>query len=219
VALGRLSALQERVLVVLSGLKPAWTLTGGGALAGFHTKHRETRDIDLFFRGELTLGALAADAKHALEADGLTTAPLQTSSTFAQLDVRSGADTVVVDLVADPTPIAEAPVATSIANTHILVETPYQLLVNKLCALLSRSELRDLIDVRALADAGIDIDKALVDCPKQDAGFSPLTFGWSVKSLPIDRLARRLGWPDDKIAGLIAFRDQLVDQVVAAARP
>jgi hypothetical protein len=31
-----------------AGLQPPWTLTGGGALAGFHTKHRETRDLDLF---------------------------------------------------------------------------------------------------------------------------------------------------------------------------
>jgi len=27
-------------------------LTGGAALAGFHTKHRETRDLDLFFHHE-----------------------------------------------------------------------------------------------------------------------------------------------------------------------
>ena len=48
----KLSPLQEQVLIVLSGLQPAWTLTGGAALAGFHTKHRETRDLDLFFHHE-----------------------------------------------------------------------------------------------------------------------------------------------------------------------
>jgi hypothetical protein len=44
-----LSALQQRVLVALSEIRPTWTLTGGAALAGFHTRHRETRDLDLFF--------------------------------------------------------------------------------------------------------------------------------------------------------------------------
>lgn len=33
----KLSPLQEQVLIALSGLLPSWTLTGGAALAGFHT--------------------------------------------------------------------------------------------------------------------------------------------------------------------------------------
>ena len=40
-----LSAQQARVLRVLAGLRPRWTLTGGGALVGAYTKHRETRDL------------------------------------------------------------------------------------------------------------------------------------------------------------------------------
>ena len=38
----------------------------------------------------------------------MTTTVLRTTATFAQLDVRLGTEFVVVDLVADPTPIAEA---------------------------------------------------------------------------------------------------------------
>jgi hypothetical protein len=53
-ALGRLTVLQERALVALGGIEPRWTLTGGGALAGFHTRHRVTRDLDLFFRGQIS---------------------------------------------------------------------------------------------------------------------------------------------------------------------
>ncbi len=58
--LGRLSALQERVLILLAEIAPPWTLTGGAALAGFHTMHRETRDLDLFFRGHATSGRWSA---------------------------------------------------------------------------------------------------------------------------------------------------------------
>jgi len=59
---GKLSALQQRILVVLSPLRPSWTLTGGAALAGFHTKHRETRDLDLFFHHPQDLGSIVSDA-------------------------------------------------------------------------------------------------------------------------------------------------------------
>lgn len=31
-----LTPLQRRALVLVAGMDPAWTLTGGGALAGFH---------------------------------------------------------------------------------------------------------------------------------------------------------------------------------------
>ncbi len=216
---GKLSPLQEQVLVILAGMQPAWTLTGGGALVGFYTKHRETRDLDLFFHGRASLGESVADATQLLASVGLGVTALRSSTAFAQLEVRGSTESVVVDFVADPTPIAEPARETALGAVSILVETPHQLLVNKLCALLSRSELRDLVDVRVLLDAGGDLMRALGDCPKQDAGFSPLTFSWSVRSLAVAKLARTLSWNDDEVASLAAFRDELVDRVVAAAHP
>ena len=67
-------------------------------------------------------------------------------------EVRDGADSVLVDLVADPVPIAVAPQAIRLGGATIWVDTAHQLLVNKLCALLSRSELRDLF--RFLTELG-----------------------------------------------------------------
>jgi hypothetical protein len=126
---------------------------------------------------------------------------------------------VVVDLVADPTPIAEAAQPFAMGNTTILVETPHQLLVNKLCALLSRAELRDLIDVRVLIESGLDLTRALADCPGQDAGFSPLTFAWSARALPIRRVAAAQGWSNTDIDALEQYRDDLVARVLAESQP
>jgi len=218
-SIGKLSPLQHRILLQLAGIEPPWTLTGGAALAGFHTHHRETRDLDLFFRPQSSLGHAVARVREHLERDGLKVEVLRTSPTFSQLEVRDDSGVVVVDLVADPTPIAEPPRATPLGSTAILVDTPHQLLVNKLCALLSRSELRDLVDVRELLGCGGDLQRALEDCPRQDAGFSPLTFGWSMRGLRIDQLATKLGWSRQDIEALEQFRDELVDRVVAAALP
>lgn len=218
-SLGKLSPLQERVLLQLANIEPPWTLTGGAALVGFHTHHRATRDLDLFFRPQVSLGAVVPTVRERLERDGLSVAVLRTSPSFSQLEVRDASGSVVVDLVADPTPIAESPRTTPLGTTTILVDTPHQLLVNKLCALLSRSELRDLVDVRELLERGGDLQRALEDCPQQDAGFSPLTFGWSMRGLRIDRLATALGWPRPDIDELERFRDELVERVVAASRP
>lgn len=218
-SIGRLTDLQTRVLERLAGIRPAWTLTGGGALAGFHTQHRETRGLDLFFRGEPSLGPIVDAVRSRLVDDGLDVAVLRTSSMFSQLDVRDGPGAVVVDLVADPTPQAEPPRLTALGDTAIFVDTPHQLLVNKLCALLSRSELRDLVDVRELLAHGEDLRRGLEQCPLQDAGFSPLTFGWSMRGLHVDRLGTSLGLSAEQIADLRRFRDDLVELVVEAARP
>ncbi len=205
--------------MLLAGIRPAWTLTGGGALAGFHTLHRETRDLDLFFRGEHTLGPVVDAVRAQLVHGGMTVAVLRTSSMFSQLDVRDDLGAVVVDLVADPTPIAESPVATKLGDTTILVDSPHQLFVNKLCALLGRSELRDLVDVRELLARGADLGRGLEDCPRQDGGFSPLTFAWSVRGLRLDVLGAALGLTPEVIAELESFRDELVTRVIDASRP
>ena len=145
--------------------------------------------------------------------------PLRSSATFAQLDVRLDAESTVIDLVADPTPIAEVAQPMTVDDVTIMVETPHQLLVNKLCALLSRSELRDLIDIRALVESGADLPRALHDCPGQDAGFSPMTFAWGAQSIPLGRIAAAQGWSEAEIKVLERFRQELVEQVMAEAHP
>src|SRR5687768_7453072 len=67
----RLSGLQWRILEILSGLEPQWTLTGGAALAGIHLKHRTTKDLDLFFRKVGQLGALPDEVRSRLTEEGL----------------------------------------------------------------------------------------------------------------------------------------------------
>lgn len=218
-AVGRLSDLQERLLIVLAGIDPPWTLSGGGALVGFHTAHRVTRDLDLFWQNRRALGDVVTKVRSRLEGAGLEASVLQTQEAFSRLSVRDGEATVTMDLVADPVPLAEAPRPVALGAATILVDTPHQILVNKLCALLGRLELRDLEDVKALLETRGDLARALRDCPQQDAGFSPLTLAWSIRAMPLDRLAAALGWEGERIEALVRFRDALVDQIVEFARP
>lgn len=205
--------------MVLAGIDPPWTLSGGGALAGFHTAHRDTRDLDLFWQQRPNLGDIVAKVRGCLDGAGFGTKVLQTSEAFARLSVRDDVDTVVLDLVADPVPLAEAPRPVTVGGATFLVDTPHQILVNKLCALLGRSEPRDLDDVKVLLEAGGDLPRALEDCPRQDAGFSPMTLAWAIRALPFERLTLALGWSIDRIASVVQFREALVDRILENARP
>lgn len=101
----------------------------------------------------------------------------------------------------------------------IRVDTEHEILVNKLCALVQRSELRDLVDVQALLGGGCDLKRALADAPAKDSGFSPLTLVWLLKDLPIEAAARAEEWAEERTARLAEFRDGLVLEIGDLARP
>jgi hypothetical protein len=128
------------------------------------------------------LGDLTRDAVAALRAEGLVADGLRTAPAFAELRMGDGSDVCIVDLVAEPLPPIEPPQSAEVQGARIAVDTRHEILVNKLTALLSRSELRDLQDVKALLDAGGDLEQALADAPAKDAGFSVLTLAWVLKS-------------------------------------
>ncbi len=216
---GGLTRLQARVLELLAGLDPPWTLTGGGALAGFHLHHRNTRDLDLFWRGLERLGASRDDVTRRLRDAGIGVESLKASEGFQQLRLKDGGEVLIVDLVAEPVASIEPAIEVVQGRAKIRVDTPHEILVNKLCALLGRAELRDLVDVRALLEARGDLKRALRDAPRKDGGFSPLVLAWVLRRLQIDVLARAVEAKEMDIDELGRFRDDLVVRLTEAARP
>lgn len=70
----------------------------------------------------------------------------------------------------------------------IRVDPAEEILANKLCALLSRSEIRDLVDVRAFELAGYLVEDALAAAALKDAG---LTLRLRSRQSPARRRTRR----------------------------
>src|SRR4051812_21086650 len=215
----KLTALQWRILGVLAGIEPAWTLTGGAALAGFYLKHRPTKDLDLFWHGENHLGDLPREVGDRLSADGLEATVLQSRGTFYQLRVSTGNEVCIVDLVADPVPPVAAPHRITLQGVTITVDDPHEILVNKLCALLGRAEIRDLVDVRGLLASGGDLKRALAEAPRKDAGFSPLTLAWVLKDVRPKALGRLAGLSEEEAMELEDFKERLVSDLLAAGVP
>ena len=202
-------------------MEPPWTLVGGAALAGVHLGHRETRDLDLFWRGQQSVASEAARVERLLSLApwDFTVEAIQRESSFVRLRVIDRDEVVILDLVADPTPEITPDEKAVVGGATIRVASMHEILVNKLCALLSRSEVRDLGDVKALLEAGGDLARALRDAPREDAGFSPLTLAWVIKDFRVERLAQAAGQAPEAVPALVAFRDDLVERLVDLARP
>jgi hypothetical protein len=206
------TAFQERVITALARALPTATLTGGAALAAFHTKQRATRDIDIFFHGVPKLDPI--DVRTARDAVGEfaeRVASLHSGASFTRFEADSGTERVVVDLVASPVPVVEHPERRDLLGVSVQVDSAREILVNKVVALLSRSELRDLVDVRALVASGGSLTDAVAQAPQKDAGFSPLTLAWVLRGFPVEKLARLEGAPESDVAALASFRDELVE--------
>lgn len=215
-----LSPLQWRILTVLAKLEPPFTLTGGGALAGFHLGHRSTRDLDLFWRERAELGEMIAEVRQLLGSHGLQVTTLETGTTFARLrGADADGNACVIDLVADPGAALVPPEERSLGQLVLRVDPKRQILANKLCALLGRSELRDLLDTQALIESGEDLDQGLVDAARQDGGFSPLTLAWVLRSFPLRALALAGGSTAEQIEALERFKRDLLDRLLAAGDP
>lgn len=144
---------------------------------------------------------------------------LQAGEALRRLRVSDGVEVVLLDLVAEPVPPVERPAAHELEGCSVLVDTPHEILVNKLCSLVSRSELRDLSDISDLLAAGGDLQRALVDAPRKEAGCSPLTLASSLRRLPVASMAEVAGIEEESRDRLSTTRDDLVGRVTAASRP
>ncbi len=203
----RLTDLQHLTLEGFFRREKRFYLSGGAALAGFHLGHRQTHDLDLF-----TAADVLEDGEQALAATaeelGATVERIQTSPDFRRRVIRRGEDAVVVDLVRDRAPQGSAPKQ---IFGEVRVDPPQEILANKLCALLSRSELRDLFDVRALEQAGFRVEDAWPLAQAKDAGLTPAQLAWVLSRID---LAGAPGGGD-----LASYVGDLRRRLVARAHP
>lgn len=202
-----LSRLQRELLDAFFEREQRFFLTGGAALAGFYLGHRTTEDLDLF-----TTTALLDDGETSLveaaKQVGGTIERVQTAPHFRRRLVRRGDEAVIVDLVFDSAPQLHSEKQ---RIGEVRLDSPDEIQVNKLCALLSRAELRDLVDALTLDRAGYSIEEAARHAAIKEGGFSPAQLAWVLSEVRIgDDASVPAGWsPRELRDGLEQLRARL----------
>lgn len=174
-----LDDLQKEFLEKFFNHESRFFLTGGAALVGYYLGHRRTEDLDLFtLENEIENGfAIVNEVAREI---GAEVESIQTSPDFRRLLVRRGNDAVVIDLVHEY--VYQIDKEKRVIN-GVRIDSPEEILANKLCALLSRSEVRDLVDVRAMEQAGYSIENAIAAAVKKDSGFTPAQLAWVLSQI------------------------------------
>ena len=208
-----LNRFQRDLLEAFFAREQRFFLTGGAALVGFYLHHRQTLVLDLFTTEDHLEDGEAAlfDAAQEL---GATVERLRTSTNFRRFLVRRGNESVVADIVRDLAPQidSEKPV-----RDGIRIDSPREILANKLCTLLSRGELRDLVDVMALEQAGHRVQEHLELAARKDAGLTPGQLAWVLSQLEIGEDAS----PPGGVSAdeLREYLDELIQQLTELAYP
>lgn len=210
----RLSALQQALLRAFAIHAPEWFLTGGGALSGFHYKHRTTEDLDLFAtpersseEGEIALRAAAAEI-------GATIEPLIRTPDFKRFAVKLAEHMTLADLVIDRAPqvVIDKP-----RIDGVRIDPVREIAVNKLSALMGRNEPRDLVDLREILARGASLETILKDASLKDGSLEPAALSWVLASAPpIVAAAVPEGYAP---AELEQFRDELIKRLREIAIP
>jgi len=113
---------------------------------------------------------------------GATLEAIQTAPDFRRVLLKRGAEAVVIDLVRE---FVAQVVSDKPKINGIRVDPPEEILANKLCAMLSRSEIRDLVDVRALELAGYRLEDALPAAAAKDRGLTPAQLAWVLSQVEL----------------------------------
>lgn len=180
---------------------------------GFHLRHRETEDLDLFAtqpildEGWEVLRAAASEL-------GATAELVADHPYIKRCVVRRDDESVKVELVLET---AEQWSSTKQDVDGVRVDPPEEILANKLCTLLSRAEIRDLVDVYALERAGYRIDDALPAAMRKDGGLTPAQLAEVLSGWRLGADAEPPG--GIPVAELEAYRHELVQRLARLAFP
>ncbi len=211
-----LTAAQRRILDALAGVG-GFYLSGGAALSAGYLHHRLSEDLDLFCPTADDLDVVSAALGSVAQTAGIALVERRRAPGFRRYEARVEGESTIVDVVHEPVPqvvpIHEKPEASGIRYDALP-----DLVANKLCAALGRSEVKDLVDLYQLSREGIDLLAHLEGAAHKDAGLDPATLAWVLAQAPTDahrlHLLRPVGADE-----LRQFRDELVERLQRMAWP
>ena len=163
---------QDRVLQVLRPVETGFYLTGGTAASRGYLNHRFSDDLDLFINDDDRFGLWVERSIQALihQPDWQCQVLLK-EERFARLNIIQGDLALKIEWIND--------VPTRVGNTRdhpILgrLDSPENILANKVTALLDREEPKDLADIWGFCcQMGLSLQDAITHAESKAAGIFP----------------------------------------------
>lgn len=204
---------QDRVLGILRGLDTRFYLSGGTAASRGYLHHRFSDDLDLFVNDDKQFGLWADRLIQALEAQGSwnVTVSLR-EQRFVRLSLVEGEVVLKIEMINDvPSHIG------SLRDDPLLgrIDSPENILANKVTALVDRDEPKDLADVWGFCcRLGLPLAAAIEGAGSKAAGIFPADVARRLCVVTRDdwKLVRWIEPPDPEryVSDLVELGEKLI---------
>ncbi|MEK7727648.1 MAG: nucleotidyl transferase AbiEii/AbiGii toxin family protein [candidate division KSB1 bacterium] len=176
-----LTALQNDFLRAFFQLAQGFYLTGGTALSAFYLQHRFSVDLDLFTNDAATFPHAEALVKETSAKLGIAYVPVEITSFFKHFRVGPKEAPLTLHFAKD------VPFRIKPPNRFgdVLVDALEDIAANKICAALGRTEIKDLIDLYFLDQAGYSIPKYFDAAQQKDGGLAYETLAFTLSQFEI----------------------------------
>ena len=180
-----LTTLKRDFLKAFFERSQAFFLTGGSALGIFYLQHRMSYDLD-FFTTDTSIQWHLLDNEvrsisDCIEAhcEAITAAP-----TFRRYELKRKQEQEILDFVVEMTPQID------VEKTHfgkLRVDTLREITVNKICTLIGRCELKDLVDLFFLNKRGFTVRDHFAEARRKEGGLDPAMISFILARTVIDK--------------------------------
>jgi len=179
-----LTPLKHDFLIRFFGENQDFFLTGGSALGIFYFNHRFSYDLDFFTVKEIDWriveGIVIKICKEIdIQYKSITKAPF-----FHRYELTRGDEREILDFVFETVPQID-----SEKNVFgaIRVDTPREIGINKICTLVGRTELKDIVDLYYLEKNGFDIKKNIEKAKDKDGGIEPAIISYLLAQVDLSK--------------------------------
>lgn len=190
-------------------------LTGGSALGLFYLQHRLSYDLDLFSVEHPDWIELDGIVRLCAGKIGAAVEPLRNAPTFRRYKLTRSDQTEIVDIVIDVSPQND-PEKPWIGGVR--VDTLREIMLNKIATLVSRCEMKDIVDLYFLEKAGFRVEACFEDARKKDGGLDPGMISLLLNSVVVNELPDYLIEPLP-IDELRAYVNELKHRMALMAYP
>jgi len=168
----KLYPLQDRVLKVINDLNTSFYLTGGTASSRGYLHHRLSDDIDLFVNDDSRFSLWSERVIHTLGiSDDWSLDILQKEERFVRLSLAEKDILLKIEMINDvPSHIGAIRLDAILGR----LDSPENILANKVTAVISRQEPKDLADIWGFCcKMGLPLNEAITDAHSKAAGIFP----------------------------------------------
>ncbi len=160
-------------------------LTGGSALGLFYLEHRFSYDLDLFTKEKPEWPEIDGLFRLCADEIGATGDILRDSPTFRRYRLQREGSSEIVDFVLA---VEQQIDHEKMQIENIKVDTLHEIFVNKITTLVSRCELKDLVDLYFLEQRGMRIEDHFEEARQKDGGLDPALVSCMLKSIQVVEL-------------------------------